>query len=412
MAKKFPKEKRVYISLGFQYRMRQMYDKAIINFNKALELDPEFSNAYNFLAYTYAEMGNYEKAIEYYERYASLSPGDANPFDSMGELYFKLGELDNAIDKFKEAIEVKPGFGSELNIAYIYALKENYTEAMKWIDNFITSNPAPGKKAQGYLWKGFYHLFLGQYRQSLIDFSEVKELMRLAGNDYGVAVATIVSGCVYLERKEFKLSRICFEESKVVVKSFGYSYDILACIQMLTRIDILEGKIDSAKSKLAVSEPLIFKLTEKNKYLGTHLKSGRNCLRMEIMLAEGDFKNAVALGEKPDSLEMVSMGIKDLIARNIPFVQDVLARAYYLNGELEKAIAEYERLITFDPTSNNRLLIRPKYHYRLAKLNQEKGWKEKAIGEFEKFLEFWKDADKDLPELADAKSRLAKLVSK
>ncbi len=74
--------------MGFHYRHRQMYEEAIINFNKALELDLEFSNAYNFLAYTYSEMGNYEKAIEYFKRFVSLSPGDANPLDSMGDTIF------------------------------------------------------------------------------------------------------------------------------------------------------------------------------------------------------------------------------------------------------------------------------------------------------------------------------------
>ena len=412
MAKKFPKEKRVYISLGNQYRMRQMYKEAIINFNKALKLDPEFSNACNFLAYTYSEMGNFEKAIEYYKRYASLSPGDANPLDSMGELYFKLGELDNALAKYKEAVEAKPGFGSEEYIAYIYALKENYAETMKWLDRFITSNPSPGKKAHGYTWIGFYHAFLGHYKQSLLDFSKTQELTKEAENKYGVAVTTMFSGCVHLERKEYKLSRSCFEEFKVVVKDFGYLYDFLEIIQMLTRVDLMEGKIDSAKSKMAVSESLIIELSKKVPSWETAAKINRKSLRMEIMLAEGDFKNAVALGENSDSLEIVSMGLKELIARNIPFVQDVLARAYYLNGELDKAIVEYERLITFDPKSNNRRLIHPKYHYRLAKLYEEKGWKEKAIGELEKFLELWKNADKDLPELIDAKSRLAELVAK
>ncbi len=231
-----------------------MYEEAIINFNKVLELDPEFSKAYNSLAYTYSDMGNYKKAIEYFKRYASLSPGEANPLDSMGELYFKLGELDNALAKFKEAIEVKPGFGSELNIAYIYALKENYTEAMKWLDNFITSNPTPGIKAHGYMWKGIYHAFLGHYKQSLIDFGKTQELMKLAGNKYGVAVSTMLSGWVYLEKGEYELSRSCFEEFKVVVKDFGYSFDFLGSIQFLARVDLMEGKIDSAKSKMAVSE--------------------------------------------------------------------------------------------------------------------------------------------------------------
>ena len=43
---------------------------------------------------------------------------------------------------------------------------------------------------------------------------------------------------------------------------------------------------------------------------------------------------------------------------------------------------------------------------------RKKGGKEKAIGELEKFLKLWKDADKNLPELVDAKNRLAKLAAK
>jgi tetratricopeptide (TPR) repeat protein len=140
MAKKYPGEKRVHTSLGYYYRYKIMYKKAIIDFNKALELDPDYGPAINLLAYTYSAMGNYEKAIEYFRRYASVSPGDANPFDSMGELYFQLGKLDKAIAKCKEALEVKPDFGSELKIAYIYALKENYSETMKWLDHFIETD--------------------------------------------------------------------------------------------------------------------------------------------------------------------------------------------------------------------------------------------------------------------------------
>ncbi len=103
------------------------------------------------------------------------------------------------------------------------------------------------------------------------------------------------------------------------------------------------------------------------------------------------------------------MGMKELMAYNIPFLQDYLAQAYYLNGELDKAITEYERLITFDPNSQDRRWIHPKYYYLLAKLYEEKDWKGKAIEQYEKFLELWKDADEDLPEFIDAKARLARL---
>jgi len=40
-----------------------------------------------------------------------------------------------------------------------------------------------------------------------------------------------------------------------------------------------------------------------------------------------------------------------LVAYNFPFLKDTLARAYEQNREINKAIAEYERLTTFDPKS-------------------------------------------------------------
>jgi len=76
---------------------------------------------------------------------------------------------------------------------------------------------------------------------------------------------------------------------------------------------------------------------------------------------------------------------------------------------LDKAIAEYERLMTFDPANKDWRLVHPKFHYRLAKLYEQKGWKEKAIDQYEKFLTLWKDADPGIAEVEDAGKRLAGL---
>ncbi len=410
MAEKYPGEKRVHTSLGSCYRYKIMYKEAIIDLNKALELDPDYGPAINLLAYTYSAMGNYEKAIEYFRRYASVSPGDANPFDSKGELYFKLGNLDKAIDKYKEALEVKPDFASGPWIAYIYALKENYTETIKKLDHHIETHPSPGNKAQGYMWRGLYHSLLGHFIQSLIDISKAKELMKSTGHEYGAAVMALVKGWIYFDREEYELCRPCFEEYHGFVKDYRYLFDQIGGILNLAFVDVREGRIDSAKSRMAETESLKLKQLEKDPYWATRPNFMRKSLRMEIMLADDAFDEAIAVGEKNSPLEMVSMGYKELIAYNIPFLQDILARAYYRNGELDKAIAEYERLITFDPNSKDRRLIHPKYHYLLAKLYEEKDWKGKAIEQYEKFLEIWKNADEDLPELIGAKARYANLI--
>jgi hypothetical protein len=54
-------------------------------------------------------------------------------------------------------------------------------------------------------------------------------------------------------------------------------------------------------------------------------------------------------------------------------------------------------------------LIHPLYHYRLGRVYEDKGDKTKAAGQYQKFLDCWKDADSKHPELADAKKRLESL---
>ncbi len=45
----------------------------------------------------------------------------------------------------------------------------------------------------------------------------------------------------------------------------------------------------------------------------------------------------------------------------------------------------------------------------LGKVYEKKGDKQLAIENTEKFLDLWKNADSDLPDLIDAKERLARL---
>jgi len=47
--------------------------------------------------------------------------------------------------------------------------------------------------------------------------------------------------------------------------------------------------------------------------------------------------------------------------------------------------------------------------YILGKIYEEQGDATKAIEHYEKFLDLWKDADAGIPEVEDAKKRLAGL---
>ncbi len=412
MARKYPKEKLVYLGLATYYGNKKMYDQEIEELNKALELDPNYGFALNSIAYTYSDMGNYEKAIEYFKKYASVSPGDANPIDSLAELYFRMGRLDEAIAKYKETLEVKPDFFQTYwRVGYIYALKQDYDETMEWVDKDIAAAPTLGAKGAGYFWKAFYHYWLGSIEQSLSGLRRNIDLAEAVGQDFGKAWTEWLLGWVYYDKGELEPSRkyfenwfeFCKEYYKAYIPGFSAEY-----IFNLALVDLKQGNIDSAKSRLAEIKSL---LPEIDPYTIAQIRFRYDLLHGEVLLSEGSFEKAVAVLEKASPLGKPPL-IQNVIGHNVPFLKDVLARAYQKKGELDKAIAEYERLITFDPNRDERYLIHPKYYYRVAILYEEKGWAGKAIEHYEKFLDFWKNADEGLPEVIDAKKRLAALQTK
>jgi len=415
IVKKYPKEKDPHMWIGFYYGQKKLFTEAIEEYNKALELDPNYGEVIMMLAYAYAEIGNFEKAIEYFKRYASVSPGDANPFDSMAEIYLKMGGLDEAIAKYKEALEVKPDFGSDLAIAYIYALKEDYSEAMKWIDQYIAISPSKGKRANGFFSKGFYSSWLGNLERALKYLRTAADLAQEVGNEQLKASTDWMKGWFYYDRGELELSQNHFKSwFDFMIESPSALISISSAIPTYTAtyrfslglIKLKQGQIDTAKSILDEMKSLLPKITTAGK---DQITFYYDLLHGEVLLAEGSIEEAIAVCEKISPLGMPDMATGDIEAYNVPFLKDVLARAYLKKGKIEKVIAEYERLITFDPKSQERYLIHPKFHYRLGKLYEEKGQKGKAIKQYEKFLDLWKDADSGIAEVEDAEQRLARL---
>jgi tetratricopeptide (TPR) repeat protein/TolB-like protein len=410
MAEKYPGEKAAHIGLAAYHFQKEEFDRAIEASERTLALDPDYGPALNLMAYMIADRGDHEKALELIERYAAVSPGDANPLDSMAELYFRIGRLDDAIEKYREALMVKPTFGSGTRIAYIYAMKEDYEKSMEWVHQFIAMASSTGPKVEGYLWKAFYYAWMGNLDFALRSIEKAETLADAAGNDRLKATSDWLRGWIYLDLGEISEGRRCFESwfrfstnnNPALAAYYTAIYEFYMGLG-----DIEEGRPAAARER---SEKIKTLLEEMESAFIKRVTFAEAYLRGEILLAEGRAEEAAGLFRNLPPPGIPSLESLQFIGHNVPFVQDVVARAYRDMGETGQAVRVYRRLMTFDPRSERRKLIHPLYHYRLARLLEEAGRPGEAAGAYETFLHHWRNADAQRPEPADAKSRLARLT--
>jgi tetratricopeptide (TPR) repeat protein len=83
--------------------------------------------------------------------------------------------------------------------------------------------------------------------------------------------------------------------------------------------------------------------------------------------------------------------------------EDCLANAYLALARPDEAIQEYKRILRLNPSY-------PLAQYHLAQAHRRKGQVAEARAAYERFLQIWKGADADLPEMVDARKELAALV--
>jgi tetratricopeptide (TPR) repeat protein len=78
-------------------------------------------------------------------------------------------------------------------------------------------------------------------------------------------------------------------------------------------------------------------------------------------------------------------------------------------GDVAGALDIYRRLLVPGPEQKWAGLFDPRHVLETARLLEQSGNKKAALGEYQRFLELWKNADSILPELAEARRAVARL---
>ncbi|MFH1202121.1 MAG: tetratricopeptide repeat protein [Candidatus Omnitrophota bacterium] len=95
----------LYSNLGQCYLFQKKYDKAEIEYKKALILDPELYETYNNLGIVYDYTGKIEEAIVAFKKAGEGKFPLAEAYHNLGITYMQKGKTEEAIIQFKKALE-------------------------------------------------------------------------------------------------------------------------------------------------------------------------------------------------------------------------------------------------------------------------------------------------------------------
>jgi Flp pilus assembly protein TadD len=131
----FPGDTDLRLQLARIYNGFGMQDRALVQYNIVLDLDPHQKMVFNDLGYLYARRGDFETGLNYIEKYMELAPDEPNPYDSKGELLMMSGKLDEAMAQLHLALEKWPDFFHSANrISELYIENGDFDQALNYLD--------------------------------------------------------------------------------------------------------------------------------------------------------------------------------------------------------------------------------------------------------------------------------------
>ena len=391
MVRRYPDEKLAHENLAqVNYQLRN-YEEAIAEYNKVIELDSLSKETYNTLAYVYDAAGRYDEAIKSINKYIELAPAEANPYDSRADIYAHHAEVDKAIESYGKALEIKPDFESSIEkIGLMYLYKREYDKAERY---FMQYGESGGKaiKSSSRADLALIPLSQGKYDEALkileqgIAADELDQLpLQQSGKHTDMAL-------IYAEKKEFekalqhgrKMVELISEAFPEVLYRAKSSYGYLL---------VKAGKIDSAAA-------LADEIKEEVKNKTEIEKSSYYFLEFAIKYYAGDTDRALK--------QILELKEKEKDSFKIRFF---LARTYLDMDMVGDAVQEFEKLKDWNILSSvKNPIFAAKVPYFLGLSYERSGWSQKAIEQYEAYLETMKDADPGIPEVEDAKERLEKL---
>ena len=349
----YPKDKRAHVVFGGYLFGQQDYASAITELNKAADLAPDYSPAYNLLGYAYVRTGNYPEAEKAFRKYTQLIPGESNPHDSYAEFLMKMGKFDESIQEYQKSLAINPKFmASYLGLGMDNILKGNHYEAVRLYRRMYEFAPDDGTRQQALFAIVMTHVDQAKFARAVAEQNSNYELSRKR-NDVAAMVADLGTlGDLLIEVGPPDQAKARYEKAKEIADKSDVSPGVKEVADQLRLSGIVRVALRTKDIAAALAAAAEFRKAAERSKNPAFMQAYRQHAGM-IALEEKKFNDALVELEKSD--------------QRSPRTLFLLGQAYAAKGNKQKAKEFFTKAAHFNEINMEFAFVRAKAKQSLAR---------------------------------------------
>jgi tetratricopeptide (TPR) repeat protein len=388
----FPRESQVRLSLSLSLLAENQAERAISVLEEGLRLDPKGDSLWNHLSYAQMEAGNLGAALEANDQYRALLPADPNPWDSRADVLYWFARDDEALAANRKVLDVKPDFQGHqpyLKRAVLYADQKKFALAESALQEY---GRRTGALARLYLpmFEGQLEEARGQVEVAQDSYRKAVVQLARAGQNPGAGEALLAFA---------RISALLGESTAAL--SFARQQNLQGheCVGV--------SWLEASLGDQVAAERSIQRFGATQPWVGPR--------GLENRRARNDMQAAL-LRNDPQAVLAAAARLPDLNESPLLFIRgraQLLLKDYAPAEQLlRRALAAEHYLGTPGALRSRSPLLAMLCQFYLGQVHEATGKRDQAVNEYQEFLSHFEGSRTRLPQVAEARAALKRLVQR
>jgi type IV pilus biogenesis/stability protein PilW len=182
-----------YFNMGVDFYRQRKILKAIQAYQKVIELDPTYVEAYNNMGIIYEDLGDFDKALEAYRTCIRINPQYEKAYNNLGIVLLLDGHFEESKEAFQNALDINPNnIESYINLGILYKKQGQFEKAIEYYQKALTINPLHGETHYNI---GLLYEQLGNHKMAI---SHYQKFIQLSSKTHPDLVAKVQRHLDYL----------------------------------------------------------------------------------------------------------------------------------------------------------------------------------------------------------------------